>query len=83
MVTFFCEIWCCSIDVNHDINNKNLIENYIIEHQQLFSIEFTYEENEKIEYWYARDLQALLGYTQWRNFLEVKCQMKQWVTPYF
>lgn len=29
------------------------------------------EENEKIEYWYARDLQALLGYTQWRNFLEV------------
>ena len=28
------------------------------------------EENEKIEYWYARDLQALLGYTQWRNFLE-------------
>lgn len=29
------------------------------------------EENEKIEYWYARDLQVLLGYTQWRNFLEV------------
>ena len=29
------------------------------------------EENEKIDYWYARDLQALLGYTQWRNFLEV------------
>ena len=29
------------------------------------------EENEKIEYWYARDLQYLLGYTQWRNFLEV------------
>lgn len=29
------------------------------------------EENEKIEYWYARDLKALLGYTQWRNFLEV------------
>lgn len=29
------------------------------------------EETENIEYWYARDLQALLGYTQWRNFLEV------------
>ena len=29
------------------------------------------EEKEKIEYWYARDLQTLLGYTQWRNFLEV------------
>jgi DNA-damage-inducible protein D len=24
-----------------------------------------------IEYWYARDLQELLGYTQWRNFVEV------------
>lgn len=24
-----------------------------------------------IEYWYARDLQSLLGYAQWRNFLEV------------
>ena len=29
------------------------------------------EEKEKIEYWYARDLQVLLGYTQWRNFFEV------------
>ena len=29
------------------------------------------EEKENIEYWYARDLQVLLGYTQWRNFLEV------------
>lgn len=29
------------------------------------------EEKKNIEYWYARDLQALLGYTQWRNFLEV------------
>ncbi|MEX2090140.1 MAG: DNA damage-inducible protein D [Bacteroidota bacterium] len=24
-----------------------------------------------IEFWYARDLQALLGYSQWRNFLQV------------
>ena len=29
------------------------------------------DEKENIEYWYARDLQVLLGYTQWRNFLEV------------
>ena len=28
-------------------------------------------EKEKIDFWYARDLQDLLGYTQWRNFLEV------------
>ena len=26
---------------------------------------------EKIEYWYARDLQKLLGYNEWRNFLLV------------
>ena len=29
------------------------------------------EEKENIEFWYARDLQIKLGYTQWRNFLEV------------
>ena len=26
---------------------------------------------EKVEFWYARDLMVQLGYTQWRNFLEV------------
>ena len=25
-------------------------------------------EEEQIEYWYARDLMKLLGYTEWRNF---------------
>lgn len=29
------------------------------------------EEKENVEFWYARDLQEKLGYTQWRNFLEV------------
>ncbi len=24
-----------------------------------------------IEFWFARDLQHLLGYTEWRNFTEV------------
>ena len=24
-----------------------------------------------VEFWYARDLQIQLGYTQWRNFLDV------------
>ena len=26
---------------------------------------------EGVEFWFARDLQGLLGYNQWRNFLEV------------
>lgn len=30
----------------------------------------TYEQN-GVEYWMARDLQILLGYTEWRNFLQV------------
>jgi DNA-damage-inducible protein D len=34
-----------------------------------------FEENareyEGIEFWYARDLQSLLGYTEWRNFSQV------------
>lgn len=25
-------------------------------------------ENESLEFWFARDLQKLLGYEQWRNF---------------
>ena len=25
-------------------------------------------ENEQIEYWYARDLMKLLGYSRWENF---------------
>ena len=29
------------------------------------------EESENIEFWYARDLQKILGYTEWRNFEDV------------
>ena len=29
------------------------------------------EETQGVEFWYARDLQVQLGYTQWRNFEEV------------
>jgi len=30
-----------------------------------------HDEGEGVEYWYARDLQMLLGYREWRNFLLV------------
>jgi len=37
--------------------------------QELFiSFEDIKHEHDKIEYWSARDLQALLGYTKWENF---------------
>ena len=30
-----------------------------------------FDETDKIEFWYARELQSLLQYTEWRNFLNV------------
>jgi DNA-damage-inducible protein D len=33
--------------------------------------ELAVNETDGVEYWLARDLQELLGYTQWRNFLQV------------
>ena len=30
-----------------------------------------FDETDKIEFWYARELQELLQYTEWRNFLRV------------
>ena len=38
-------------------------------HQLHNSFENASHEKENIEFWFARDLQELLGYIQWRNFL--------------
>ncbi|MBI4211281.1 MAG: hypothetical protein HY540_01460 [Deltaproteobacteria bacterium] len=35
------------------------------------------QQNESTEFWYARDLQKLLGYTEWRNFLLVVNKARQ------
>lgn len=35
------------------------------------SIVHTVENNDKIEYWYARELMGVLGYGRWENFLKV------------
>ncbi len=43
----------------------------LIELKRKFDSITNTEEKENIEFWYARDLQEQLGYTQWRNFLEV------------
>jgi len=43
----------------------------LIELKRKFDNIINTEEKEKIEFWYARDLQIQLGYTQWRNFLDV------------
>jgi len=33
--------------------------------------------DESVEYWFARDLQKVLGYSQWRNFQEVIAKAKE------
>lgn len=43
----------------------------LIELKEKFDSIINIEEKENIEFWYARDLQIKLGYTQWRNFVEV------------
>lgn len=35
------------------------------------------QKKDDIEFWYARDLQKLLGYNEWRNFLQVINKAKQ------
>jgi len=35
------------------------------------NFELAVQHTEDIEFWFGRDLQVLLGYSQWRNFLEV------------
>jgi DNA-damage-inducible protein D len=38
--------------------------------------EFAYEEN-NVEFWFARDLQILLGYDKWQNFIKVIDKAKE------
>ena len=35
------------------------------------SFELAVNETDGVAYWFARDLQKLLGYNEWRNFLKV------------
>lgn len=43
----------------------------LIELKEKFDSIINTEEKENIEFWYARDLQAQLGYKRWENFIEV------------
>ena len=48
--------------------------------QQLYqSFEDCAHEEDGVEYWLARELQVLLGYTQWRNFEAVEFATLEWV----
>lgn len=54
-----------------EVISMNFKKTKLIELKEKFDSIINMEENENIEFWYARDLQIQLGYTQWRNFLEV------------
>ena len=41
------------------------------------AFESVLHKKEETEFWYARDLQKLLGYAEWRNFLLVVNKAKQ------
>lgn len=38
--------------------------------------DFSHETDDGIEFWFARDLQQLLGYSEWRNFANVIVKAK-------
>ena len=42
--------------------------------------EYAYEQD-GIEYWLARELQELLGYADWRNFLNAVEKAKEFAKP--
>jgi DNA-damage-inducible protein D len=52
-----------------------------MEKQTIIKLNRTFEdaayEQDGIEYWLARDLQLLLGYTEWRNFLNAIVKAKE------
>ncbi len=41
------------------------------------NFEAVVQNNDDVEFWYARDLQDLLGYTEWRNFILVVNKAKE------
>jgi len=50
------------------------------------SFELAASQNEDIEFWLARDLQELLGYPKWENFVKAKIacmNVQQEVTDHF
>ena len=46
-------------------------KNEIITMKNQFDAIAHYDEESQIEFWYARELQSALGYTEWRNFFKV------------
>jgi DNA-damage-inducible protein D len=52
-----------------------------MEKEKITKLNITFEEHsyeqDGVEYWLARELQNLLGYTEWRNFLNTVDKAKE------
>jgi DNA-damage-inducible protein D len=70
------------------------VRDFILDKQLITTLSQSFEkasyEQDGLEYWFARDLQMLLGYEEWRNFLRVvdkaktACEKsKQKITDHF
>lgn len=52
------------------------MEKQVIEKLKLSFDDIVHSTEDGLEYWYARELQAVLGYTEWRNFFAVISRAK-------
>lgn len=57
------------------LEDHNNMEGDVLKKELILSLRTKFEEaayqEDDVEYWLARDLQVLLDYTEWRNFLQV------------
>lgn len=56
-----------------------------MKHEKIYQYRQAFEaaahREQDIDFWLARDLQRLLGYTEWRNFLQVVGKAASCVGP--
>ena len=52
------------------------MEKQIIEKLKLSFDDIVHSTEDGLEYWYARELQMVLGYSEWRNFVAVISRAK-------
>lgn len=50
---------------------RDIMDRQLINSLKLTFDDIAHETDDGVEFWYARELQAILGYTEWRNFNSV------------
>ena len=65
-----------NIDQDESTTGANKMQKETIDKLNKTFEEYAYEQD-GIDYWLARELQTLLGYTEWRNFLNAIDKAKE------